>query len=45
MVEYSEVNCKLTNVQLKKSKKVVKSNERATLRLGIRNFNKDERPH
>ena len=45
MVEYSEVNCKLTNVQLNKFKKAVKSNEGATLRLGIRNFNKDERPH
>ena len=45
MVEYSEINCKLTNVQLNKLKKVVKSNEGATLRLGIRNFNKDERPH
>ena len=45
MVEYSEVNCKLTNVQLNKFKKVVKSNEGATLRLDIRNFNKNERPH
>ena len=45
MVKYSEVNCKLTNVQLKKLKKAVKSNEGATLRLGIRNFNKDETPH
>ena len=47
MVEYSEVNCKLTNVQLNKrlNLKAVKSNEGATLRLGIRNFNKDERPH
>ena len=45
MVEYSEVNCKLRNVQLNKFKKAVKSNEGATLRLGIRNFNKDERPH
>ena len=44
MVEYSKINCKLTNVQLNKLKKVVKSNEGA-LRLGIRNFNKDERPH
>ena len=43
MVEYSEVNCKLTNVQLNKFKKAVKSNEGATLRLGIRNFNKDKR--
>ena len=45
MVEYSEVNCKLTNVQLNKLKKAVKYNEGATLRLGIRNFDKDERPH
>ena len=45
MVGYSKVNCKLTNAQLNKLKKVVKSNEGATLRLGIRNFNKDERPH
>ena len=45
MVEYSELNCKLTNVQLNKLKKAVKSNEGATLRLGIKNFNKDERPH
>ena len=45
MVKYSEVNCKLTNVQLNKLKKAVKSNEGATLRLGIRNFNKDETPY
>ena len=45
MVEYSKINCKLTNVQLNKLKIVVKSNEGATLRLGIRNFNKDEHPH
>ena len=45
MVEYSELNCKLTNVQLNKLKKVVKSNKGATLRLGIRNFNKYETPH
>ena len=45
MVKYSKVDCKLTNVQLNKLKKAVKSNEGATLRLGIRNFNKDEDPH
>ena len=45
MVKYSKVDCKLTNVQLNKLKKAVKSNEGATLRLGIRNFNKDERTH
>ena len=45
MVEYSKINCKLTNVQLNKFKKAVKSNEGATLILGIKNFNKDELPH
>ena len=45
MVKYSEVNCKLMNVRLNKLKKAVISNEGATLRLGIRNFNKDETPH
>ena len=45
MVEYSKINCKLTNVQLNKLKKAVKSNEGATLRSGIKNFNKDETPH
>ena len=45
MVEYSEINCKLTKVQLNKFKKAAKSNEGATLRLGIKNFNKNELPH
>ena len=45
MVEYSKINCKLINVQLNKLKKTVKSNEGATLRLGIKNFNKGELPH
>ena len=45
MVEYSKINCKLTNVQLSKLKKAVKSNEGATLRLVFKNFNKDELPH
>ena len=45
MVEYYKINCKLTNVKLNKLKKVVKSNEGATLRLGIKNFKKDELPH
>ena len=45
MIEYSKINCKLTNVQLNKFKKAVKSNEGTTLRLGIRNFNKNETPH
>ena len=45
MVEYSKINCELTNVQLNKLKKAIKSNERAILRLGIKNFNKDELLH
>ena len=45
MVEYTKINCKLTNVQLNKLKRAVKSNEGTTLRLGIKNFNKDELPH
>ena len=45
MVEYTKINCKLTNVQLKKFKKSVKSNEGATLRLDIKNFNKNQLPH
>ena len=45
MVKYSEVNCKLTNAQLNNLKKAVKSNTGATLRLGIRNLNKNETLH
>ena len=45
MVEYSKIKCKLTNIQLNKFKKAVKSDEGATLRLGIKNFNKDELPY
>ena len=45
MAQHSKIKCKLTNVQLNKLKKAVKSNDGATLRLGIKNFNKDELPH
>ena len=45
MVEYSKISCRLTNVQLNKLKKADKSNEGVSLRLGIKNFNKDELPH
>ena len=44
MVEYSKINCKLTNLQLNKLKKAVKSNEGSTLRLSTKSFNKDEVP-
>ena len=45
MVEYIKINCKLTNAQLNKLKKAVKSNEGATLRLDIKNVNNDELLH
>ena len=45
MVEYTKINCKLMNVQINKLKKAFKSNEGASLRLCIKNFNKDELPH
>ena len=45
MVGYAKINCKLTNIQINKFKKAVKSNEGASLTLGIKNFNKDELPH
>ena len=45
MVEYTKVNIKLTNLQLSKLKKAVKNNDSTTLRISIKNFNKDELPH
>ena len=45
MVEYTKVNVKLTNLQLSKFKKAVKSNDGATLRISIRNLNKEDLPH
>ena len=45
MVEYTKLNVKLTNLQLSKFKKAVKNNDGATLRIIIKKFNKDERPH
>ena len=45
MVEYTKVNVKLTNLQLNKLKKVVKNNNSTTLRIGIKNLNKEDLPH
>ena len=45
MIEYTKINCKLTNVQLNKFEKAFKNNEETTLRLGIKNFNKNDSPH
>ena len=45
MVEYTKINCELTNAQINKLKKAVKCNEEIKLRLGIKNFDKGELPH
>ena len=45
MVEYTKIDCKLTNIQLSKLKEAVKDGSELVLRLGIKNFNKDELPH
>ena len=42
MVEYTKVNVKLTNLELKKA---VKNNDSTTLRIGIKNLNKEDLPH
>ena len=45
MVGYTKINVKLSNLQLHKLKKWVKNNEKVTLRLGKKNFNKEDLPH
>ena len=45
MVEYTKVNVKLRNLQLSKFKKAVKNSDSTTLRVSIKNFDKDELPH
>ena len=45
MIEYTKVKVKLTNLELSKLKKAVKSNEEATLRIGIKILNKEDLPH
>ena len=45
MVEYTKINAKLSNLQLDKLKKGVKNNEEVTLRIGVKNFNKENLPH
>ena len=45
MVEYTKANVKLTNLQLNKLKKADKNNDSTTLRIGIKNFNKEYLPH
>ena len=45
MVECTKVNVKLTNLQLSKLQKAVKNNDSTTLRIGIKNLNKEDIPH
>ena len=45
MVEYTKVNVKLTNLQLSKLEKAFKNNDSTTLRIGIKNLNKEDFPH
>ena len=45
MVEYTEVNVKLSNTQLKKLKDAVKNNTRTTLRISLKMFNENDLPH
>ena len=45
MVEYSKLNVKLTDAQLKKLKTAVKNKTRATLRMSLKMFDTNDLPH
>ena len=45
MVEYSKVNVKLSDVQLKKLKTAVKNKTGTILRISLKMFNGDDLPH
>ena len=45
MVEYSKVNVKLTDTQLKKLKTAVKNKTRATLKMSFKMFDENDLPH
>ena len=45
MVEYSKVNVKLTNTQLKKLKTIVKNNTGTTLRMSLKMLDGNNLPH
>ena len=45
MVEYSKVNVKLSDTQLKQLKTVAKDKTRATLRISLKMFNGKDLPH
>ena len=45
MVEYTKVNVKLSNTQIKKLKDAVKKNTGKTLRISLKMFNGNNLPH
>ena len=45
MVEYTKVNVKLSNTQIKKLKDAVKNNTGTTLRISLKMFNGNDLPH
>ena len=45
MVEYSKVNVKLSDTQLKKIKTAVKNKTRTTLRISLKILNENDLPH
>ena len=45
MVEYSKVNIKISDVQLKKLKTAVKNKTGTTLRMSLKMFNGNDLPH
>ena len=45
MVEYTKVNVKLSDVQLKKLKTVVKNKVGTTLRINLKIFDRNDLPH
>ena len=45
MVEYSKVNVKLSDAQLKKLKTVIKNKKGTTLRMSLKMLNGNDLPH
>ena len=45
MVEYSKVNVKLSDTQLKKLKTAIRDKTGATLRISLKMFNGNDLPH
>ena len=45
MVEYSKVNVKITDTQIKKLKTAVKNKTETTLRINLKMFDRNDLPH